>query len=95
MLRRRPSPAAPPKPRRRIRKLRLLVLLGLLALLSTSAFVFGFVNALAGEIPKLDPAHQVQVEKDGYVYANDGQTVLAVLRGEESRVLVEAGQIAP
>ena len=48
--------------------------------------MFGFVNALAAEIPKLDPRYQVQVEKDGYVYANDGRTVLAVLRGEESRV---------
>ena len=95
MLRRRPSPAAPPKPRRRIRKLRLLVLLGLLALLSTTAFTFGFVTALAAEIPKLDPRYQVQVEKDGYVYANDGRTILAVLRGEESRVLLEPDEIAP
>jgi penicillin-binding protein 1A len=95
VLRRRPSPAAPPKPRRRIRKLRLLVLLGLLALLSSTAFVFGFVTALAAEIPKLDPRYQVQVEKDGYVYANDGRTILAVLRGQESRVLLEPDQIAP
>ena len=95
VLRRRPSTAAPPKPRRRIRKLRLLVLLGLLGLLSTTAFTFGFVTALAGEIPKLDPRYQVEVEKDGYIYANDGRTVLAVLRGQESRVLLEPDQISP
>ena len=87
--------AAPPKPRRRIRKLRLLVLLGVLALLSSIAFTFGFVTALAAEIPKLDPRYQVQSERDGYVYANDGKTILAVLRGEESRVLLEPDQIAP
>jgi penicillin-binding protein 1A len=95
VLRRRPSTAAPPKPRRRIRKLRLLVLLGLLALLCSTAFTFGFVTALAGEIPKLDPRYQVEAERDGYIYANDGKTVLAVLRGDESRVLLEPDQIAP
>src|SRR5918999_2232284 len=95
MLGRRRSPAARPKPKRRIRKLRLLVLLGLLALLSSTAFTFGFVTAIAGEIPKLDPAYQERIEKDGYIYANDGKTVLAVLRGEQSRVLLEPDQIAP
>ena len=95
MLRRRRSPAARPKPRRRIRKLRLLVLLGLLALLASTAFTFGFVTAVAGEIPKLDPRYQERIEKDGYIYANDGKTILAVLRGEQSRVLLEPDQIAP
>jgi penicillin-binding protein 1A len=95
VLRRRPSTAAPPKPRRRIRKLRLLVLLGVLALLSSIAFTFGFVTALAAEVPKLDPRYQVSAQRDGYVYANDGRTILAVLRGEESRVLLEPDQIAP
>jgi penicillin-binding protein 1A len=95
VLRRRPSTAAPPKPRRRIRKLRLLALLGVLALLSSIAFTFGFVTALAAEVPKLDPRYRVDAERDGYVYANDGKTILAVLRGKESRVLLEPDQIAP
>ena len=95
VLRRRPSTAAPPKPRRRIRKLRLLVLLGVLALLCSTAFTFGFVTALAGEIPKLDPRYQVEAERDGYIYANDGKTILAVLRGDESRVLLEPDEISP
>jgi penicillin-binding protein 1A len=71
------------------------VLLGVLALLSAIAFMFGFVTALAGEIPKLDPKYQVEAERDGYIYANDGRTVLAVLRGTESRVLLEPDAIAP
>ena len=95
MLRRRRSTAAVPKPRRRIRKLRLLALLGLLALLCSVAFTFGFVTALAGEIPKLDPRYQVEAERDGYIYANDGKTILAVLRGDESRVLLEPDEISP
>jgi penicillin-binding protein 1A len=57
--------------------------------------MFGFVTALAGEIPKLDPKYQVEAERDGYIYANDGRTVLAVLRGKEGRVLLEPDQIAP
>jgi penicillin-binding protein 1A len=64
-------------------------------LLCTIAFMFGFVTALAGEIPKLDPKYQVSAERDGYIYANDGRTVLAVLRGKEGRVLLEPEQIAP
>jgi penicillin-binding protein 1A len=64
-------------------------------LLCAIAFMFGFVTALAGEIPKLDPKYQVSAERDGYIYANDGRTVLAVLRGKEGRVLLEPEQIAP
>jgi penicillin-binding protein 1A len=65
------------------------------ALLCAIAFMFGFVTALAGEIPKLDPKYQVEAERDGYIYANDGRTVLAVLRGKEGRVILEPDQIAP
>ena len=53
------------------------------------------MTAVAGEIPKLDPRYQERIEKDGYVYANDGRTILAVLRGEQSRVILEPDQIAP
>ena len=66
-----------------------------MALLCAIAFTFGFVTAVAREIPKLDPTHQVEAERDGYIYANDGKTILAVLRGNESRVIVEPDQIAP
>jgi penicillin-binding protein 1A len=81
--------------RRRIRKLRLLALLGALAVLGGASFTFGLVSAIAGEIPKLDPNRQLAGLRDGVVYANDGKTVLAVLRGRESRVLVESDEIAP
>jgi hypothetical protein len=35
------------------------------------------------------------VPKNGYVYASDGKTILAVLRGAEARVPVESADIAP
>jgi penicillin-binding protein 1A len=95
VLRRRRSSAAPPKRGRRIRKLRLLVVVLLLALLSATSFTFGLVTAIAGEVPQLNPAYQAKIEKDGYIYANDGRTVLAVLRGKESRVLLDPDQIDP
>ncbi len=51
--------------------------------------------AVAGQIPQLDPARRQGVERDGYIYASNGRTVLAVLRGDESRVLVSSDRIAP
>jgi penicillin-binding protein 1A len=81
--------------RRRVRKLRLLALVSVLGLVSCVSFTYGLVTAIASEIPKLDPRAQADVEEDGYIYASDGKTVLAVLRGEESRILVSSDQIAP
>jgi penicillin-binding protein 1A len=69
----------------------------LLLVLSTLAFLsfsFGVVRAIASEIPSLDPATQ-RSEVDTVVYASNGRTVLAVLRGEESRILVDTEDIAP
>ena len=40
-------------------------------------------------------AGERRTERDGYVYARNGKTVLAVLRGSESRVPVSYDQIAP
>jgi len=80
---------------RRIRKLRLFVLILLLLLLGTTAFSFGLVTAIASGIPKLDPARGQAQEVNGYIYAGDGRTVLAVLRGSEARVLVDWTEISP
>ena len=58
------------------------------------SFTFGLVRAVASEIPSLDPAAQ-RSDVDSVVYASNGKRVLAVLRGDESRVLVETEEIAP
>jgi penicillin-binding protein 1A len=65
-----------------------------LLILAFIAFLFGFVRAVAGEIPSLDPAAQ-HTEVNSVVYASNGRSVLAVLRGQESRVLVDTQDIAP
>lgn len=66
----------------------------MLGTLAALAFVLGAIRAIASEIPKLDPARQ-RTEVDSVVYAANGRTVLAVLRGSESRVLVSTEDIAP
>ena len=93
-LRRRPS-GAPKNGKRRIRKRRLIALLGVLGLLSAASFTFGLVTAIASQIPELKPTAQDKRARDGAIYDRTGRTVLAVLRGSESRVLVEPKDIAP
>jgi penicillin-binding protein 1A len=84
----------PAAARRRIRKLRLFAAVVVLGLLGSAAFTLGLVAAIASEIPSLDPARQRAQELNGVIYANDGRSVLAVLRGSESRVLVDPDEIS-
>jgi penicillin-binding protein 1A len=96
LLRRRRSRLAPATNgrRRRIRKLRLVTLLLILVVLGTASFSFGLITAVASQIPTCDP-RQVPHEVDGHIYANDDHTILATLRGSESRILLGTNQIAP
>jgi penicillin-binding protein 1A len=88
-----PKPASNGR-RRRIRKLRLSSLVLILLLLGIASFTFGLITAVAGQIPNCDPA-RVPHEVDGHIYANDNRTILATLRGSESRILVSSAEIAP
>ena len=82
--------------RRRIRKLRLLALLAVLFVLSGTAFAYGMVVAVNQQLSGLDPFRQALKQQfDGYIYAADGHTILAVLRGSQSRVLVQGDEISP
>ena len=94
MLARRRRNDGSDRPRRRIRKLRLLLLILILFLLAFSSFAFGMITAVAGQIPSCDPA-RVHREVDGHIYANDNHTILATLRGAQSRILVRPDEIAP
>src|SRR5438309_2055527 len=76
LRRKRPEPAAPRRRRRRIRKLRLLALVGVLGVLAVTAFSYGLVLAVGGQLQGLDPFRQQRQEVDGYVYAADGHTIL-------------------
>jgi penicillin-binding protein 1A len=81
--------------RRRIRKLRFLALLSLLFLVCLVSFAYGLVSAVASDLAALEPSKDKRPEQLGYIYASDGKTVLAVLRGDESRVVVGSDEIAP
>ena len=81
--------------RRRIRKLRFLALLSLLFLVCVVSFAYGLVSAVASDLAGLEPSKDKRPEQLGYIYASDGKTVLAVLRGDESRVVVGSDEIAP
>ena len=59
------------------------------------SFAYGLVSAVADELPELEPGNERRTEHLGYIYASDGKTVLAVLRGSESRVVVPSDRIAP
>src|SRR5438067_3738819 len=69
--------------RRRIRKLRLAALLLVLFALGLSAFTFGMLRAIASQIPQLDPTKAKARQANTYIYASDGHTVLAILRGSQ------------
>jgi penicillin-binding protein 1A len=94
LLRRNRSEPRPRRRRRRIRKLRLLALIGVLGVLAVTAFSYGVTVALSQQLAGLDPFRQHREQVDGYVYAGDGHTVLAVLRGSQSRVLVQSNDIS-
>jgi penicillin-binding protein 1A len=94
LRRKRSEPAGQRRRRRRIRKLRLLALLGVLGVLAVTAFSYGLVVAVGQQLSGLDPSRQAHQQVDGYVYANDGHTILAVLRGSQSRVLVQSQDIS-
>jgi penicillin-binding protein 1A len=81
--------------RGRIRKLRLFALLLVLGLLGSASFGFGFMTAIAKEIPRLDPSRQVAREENSYIVNFEGNRNLAVLRGGENRVIVASDEIAP
>ena len=57
--------------------------------------MYGLVSSIASELPELEPGKEQRTERLGYIYASDGKTVLAVLRGSESRIIVESDEIAP
>ena len=84
----------PPK-RRRIRKLRFLALLSVLLFVSVVSFAYGLVSAIASDVAALEPSTSKRPEQLGYIYASDGKTVLATLRGDESRIVVASEDISP
>ncbi len=64
-------------------------------MLGLASFAVGLLTAVGEKIPQLDPAKQKQTQANTYVYARDGHTVLAILRGSQARVVIPSSQISP
>ena len=84
-----------PRKRHRIRKLRLLALLALLGVLGLAAFTAGMMKALAQQVPAFNPLNQKTLKQNTYIYASDGHTVLAILRGDQARVVIPSEKMSP
>ena len=88
--------APPPATRRkmRLRKTRLAVAVLVWLALGLASLVYGFMTALAQDLPQFEVAQLAQ-QSNGVIYADDGKTVLGVLRSDQYRVLVHWNEIAP
>jgi penicillin-binding protein 1A len=75
-----------------------LALLLVLFALTAAAFSYGLVTAVRSELEALDPSNP-RGDVDTVIYSApnkfDERRVLAILRGDESRVLVKSEEIAP
>jgi penicillin-binding protein 1A len=67
----------------------------MLALLGFSAFLFGLLTSVSAQVAELNPNHQEALAQNTYIYADDGHTVLSVLRGSQARIVVPSSAIAP
>ena len=66
----------------------------ILFVLGFASFSYGMVTAVSRQIPSCDPG-RVPQEVDGHIYADDNHTILATLRGSESRILITNKQMSP
>ena len=94
-MRRKKAPEANGKRPRRIRKLRLFTLLILVGLFCFVSFAYGMVLGIRSDIPQLEVQKSQRLERDGQIFDSSGKRVLAVLRGSESRVIVDSKDISP
>jgi penicillin-binding protein 1A len=62
--------------------------------LGLAAFTFGLLAALAAKLPELEPSAQ-QTQANTYIYARNGYSVLAILRGDQARIIVPSARISP
>ncbi len=66
----------------------------MLGVLGAGAFSVGLLAAVSAKLPQLDPARQ-HTQANTYVYAANDRTVLAILRGDQARIVVPSKAISP
>jgi penicillin-binding protein 1A len=88
------EPPEPPRARPRVKKLRLLAIVLPLALLAIVSTLFGMMMAVASDLPDLENRKEYQNAKNSVLQDANGKT-LGVLTNNQSRVLVNYGDISP
>jgi penicillin-binding protein 1A len=79
----------------RVNKARLSVILFGLAVLAVISTVFGMMMAVAQDLPSLETTNEFKASKNSILTDNTGKKRLAVLTGNENRILVGSGDISP
>jgi penicillin-binding protein 1A len=79
----------------RVNKARLAVILFGLLVLAVISTVFGMMMAVAQDLPSLETTNEFKASKNSVLMDNTDHKRLAVLTGNENRILVGSGDIAP
>ncbi|MEO7196857.1 MAG: transglycosylase domain-containing protein, partial [Solirubrobacterales bacterium] len=81
--------------RPKLKKLRIAIVAMGLVFLGLVSWVFGVMMAVAQDLPDLEARAQYDRATNSIVYANDGQTELTTLTGNEKRILLDSEEISP
>jgi penicillin-binding protein 1A len=83
------------RPRPRLNKPRLAITLFALSILAVVSTVFGMMMAVAQDLPELESQNEFKAAKNSVLLDASGKRQLAVLTGENNRILVRSSQISP
>src|SRR4051812_30615662 len=83
------------RPRIKLNKFRLGVTLFALSILAVVSTVFGMMMAVAQDLPELESQNEFKAAKNSELLDATGKRQLAVLTGENNRILVRSNQISP
>jgi penicillin-binding protein 1A len=81
--------------RLRLNKLRLGLTLFLLSILAVVSTIFGMMMAVAQDLPALESQNEFKAAKNSVLLDASGKRQLAVLTGENNRILVQSRDISP
>jgi penicillin-binding protein 1A len=88
-----PPGPRPPRSRPRLKKLRIALVVVGLSIIAIISWIFGIMMAVAQDLPNLAQREQYANAQNSIVYANDGETKIATLTGNEQRILVDSEEI--
>jgi penicillin-binding protein 1A len=78
----------------RVNKLRLAVILAGFAILALISTVFGMLMAVTQDLPSLEATNEYKASRNSVLFDAGGKRI-AVITGNENRILVKSGEISP